>query len=259
MSPDFTILLLRGLARERRHWGSLPEMLKERTGMDVITPDLPGFGEEEAVQPPVSIYETMELVRAKVLAMNPSGKKLHIVGLSLGGMLVHEWLRHHPEDLKSFVLINSSFGSASPFYKRLRWQIYKQIVDIGLIQIPREKERKILELVANNADRREEVFLDWVKIAQDREWKPVHILKQLFSAAVYRPSIAPIKTAGQEKAMAGLVVSSLGDRLMDPSCPKVLAKSLSVPMVSHPWAGHDLGVDDPEWLVDRLVEFWDAL
>ena len=251
MSPDSSILLLRGLARERRHWGPMPEWLQEKTGMKVIAPDLPGFGEEYELAPPTKIKDTMEIVRAKVKAKLKPEEKLHIVGVSLGGMVVHEWLRHYPEELNSFVLINSSFGSCSPFYKRLRWQIYKQIVDLSLIQVPRERERKILEIVANSADRREEVFLDWVKIAQDRPWKPMNVLKQILGAALYRPPLVEAK-------IPGLIVSSLGDRLMDPSCPKALAKVLKVPMVSHPWGGHDLGVDDPKWLVDRLVEFWRA-
>ena len=245
MNPN-PIVLLRGLTRESRHWGLVPEMIQQKTGRKVITPDLPGFGEEENAIPPHSIRQAMEMVRQKAGFQGP----IDIVGLSLGGMIVYEWLRHYPGELNSFVLINSSFGSCSPFYKRLRWQIYRDIVELTLIQVPRERERKILEIVANNAERREEVFLDWVKIAQERAWKPVHILKQLASAAIYRPPIAPVS------GVPGLVISALGDRLMDPSCPKKMAELLKLPMVSHPWAGHDLGVDDPQWLVDRLVEFW---
>ena len=247
MSPDQKrpIVLLRGLTRERRHWGVVPELIEKKTGRHVIAPDLPGFGEEENVIPPHTIRETMEHIRQRI----PYDQKIDIVGLSLGGMVVYDWIQQHPEKIHSFVLINSSFGSCSPFYKRLRWQIYKQIVEIGLIQIPRERERKILEIVANSAERREEVFLNWVKIAQEREWKAVHILKQLAAAALYRPPLEPAK-------VPGLIVSSLGDRLMDPSCPKAMSTQLKVPLVAHPWAGHDIGVDDPDWLVDRLVEFW---
>ena len=239
------IVLLRGLTREKRHWGSVPEMLQQRTGRHVFAPDLPGFGEEEKVIPPHSIRETMEHIRQ----YQTYDQKIDLVGLSLGGMVAYEWLRQHPEQINSIVLINSSFGSCSPFYKRLRWQIYRQIVEIALIQVPRERERKILEIVANSAERREEVFINWVKIAQEREWKPVHILKQLAAAALYRPAIEPLK-------IPGLIISSLGDRLMDPSCPRSMAQQLKIPMVAHPWGGHDLGVDDPQWLVDRLVEFW---
>lgn len=248
MNPNTSILMLRGLARERRHWGTVIDMIQQQTEKEVLTPDLPGFGNESEVEPPMSIRQTMEMIRQKLGAP----KKLDIVGLSLGGMVVHEWVRHYPEEINSFVMINSSFGSISPFYKRLRWQIYKQIIDISLAQFPRERERKILEIVANSAERREEVLLDWVKVAQERNWNPVHVLKQISAAAIYRPSIEPLKTSG-------LVLSCLGDRFMDPSCPATLAKALKVPLISHPWAGHDLGVDDPKWLVDRLAEFWKSL
>lgn len=243
------IVLLRGLTREKRHWGEVTELIEKQTGRHVFAPDLPGFGEEEKVIPPHSIHETMEHIRQNVTY---SGQQIDVVGLSLGGMVVYDWLLSHPEQIHSFVLINSSFGSCSPFYKRLRWQIYKQIVEIALIQVPRERERKILEIVANSAKRREDVFINWVKIAQDRAWNPVHILKQLAAAALYRPPLEPAK-------IPGLIVSSLGDRLMDPSCPKAMADKLKLPLVAHPWAGHDIGVDDPQWLVDRLVEFWSGL
>ena len=245
MNPDCRILLIRGLTREGRHWGQVPNQLSQKMNEPVCTADLPGFGEAADEMPPLTILQTMEVVRSRTKAQ----KKLHLVGLSLGGMVVYEWVRRHPEEIQSFVLINSSFGSLSPFYKRLRWQIYKQIVDLTLAQGARERERRILEIVANNAERREEVLLDWVKIAQDKNWKSLHILKQLAAAARYRPSMKPV-------SVPGLVISSLGDRLMDPSCPKTMAQRLEVPMVTHPWAGHDLGVDDPQWLVDRLVDFW---
>ena len=49
-----------------------------------------------------------------------------------------------------------------------------------------------------------------------------------------------------------LVVASANDPLCDPECPRRLALRFGAPLVTHPRAGHDLSVDDPEWLAGQV-------
>ncbi len=48
-------LLLRGLGREKRHWGSFPEALERKLGARVLALDLPGFGTENARPSPATV------------------------------------------------------------------------------------------------------------------------------------------------------------------------------------------------------------
>jgi alpha-beta hydrolase superfamily lysophospholipase len=52
-----------------------------------------------------------------------------------------------------------------------------------------------------------------------------------------------------------LVLNGAADRLVDPRCSRALAARWGAELHVHPHAGHDLPLDEPEWLVDRLVEW----
>jgi hypothetical protein len=52
-----------------------------------------------------------------------------------------------------------------------------------------------------------------------------------------------------------LVVASASDRLVDPACSVLLARRWKVPLRVHPSAGHELALDDPEWLADLCAAF----
>jgi hypothetical protein len=54
------------------------------------------------------------------------------------------------------------------------------------------------------------------------------------------------------------MINSLGDRLAHESCSTAIASKLSVPLITHPDAGHDLPMDDPEWLISQFKN-WDGI
>jgi pimeloyl-ACP methyl ester carboxylesterase len=69
-------------------------------------------------------------------------------------------------------------------------------------------------------------------------------LRQLWAAARYRaPAQAPAPT---------LILASRNDALVDPSCSEELARRWRVPVRMHASAGHDLTLDDPDWVVDQI-------
>ena len=49
-----------------------------------------------------------------------------------------------------------------------------------------------------------------------------------------------------------LVLSSAGDRLVNPLCSTRLAAAWQTAHAQHPWAGHDLPHDDGEWVCRQL-------
>ncbi|MGZ5183361.1 MAG: alpha/beta fold hydrolase, partial [Ramlibacter sp.] len=75
-------------------------------------------------------------------------------------------------------------------------------------------------------------------------------LRQLWAAARYRAPDRP-------PAVPLLLLASAGDRLVHPSCSARLADRWEVPLRLHPWAGHDLPLDDPAWVLDHVLS-WSA-
>jgi len=52
-----------------------------------------------------------------------------------------------------------------------------------------------------------------------------------------------------------LLLASAGDQLVSLKCSQALAAAWQCPIQTHPWAGHDLPLDDPPWVIAR-VQAW---
>jgi pimeloyl-ACP methyl ester carboxylesterase len=240
-----TWILLRGLGREKGHWGTFVDRLTETFPKDKILPlDLPGTGELHAMHSPGHLSEICTFMRAQVDNKARSGSPRRLVALSLGGMVAMEWMRQSPGDLASCVLVNSS-SPESPIYNRLRWQIWSAFARLVAQPVVRERERAIINLVMNNPEAREIALPLWTKIAIEHPLRVLNILQQLRAATTARPlHSAP--------SVPVLILSGLGDRLVDPSCSEKLHARWGWPIHRHPWAGHDLTWDDPEWVLRML-------
>lgn len=53
-----------------------------------------------------------------------------VVAVSMGGMIAMDWCDRFPEDFSKVVLINSSAGNLTPFYKRLKTTALKSILPL---------------------------------------------------------------------------------------------------------------------------------
>ena len=90
-------LLLRGLAREQRHWGRFPDALRSQLPDDqVFCLDLPGTGTEHQRKSPLEIAGIARDVRARfagLRAQHPGPWRL--LAVSLGGMVAMQWCADH--------------------------------------------------------------------------------------------------------------------------------------------------------------------
>ena len=73
MAPHPHWLLLRGLVRERRHWGDFPAELAAHTGAEVLALDLPGVGTERDRPSPTRIPEIVDDLRARFAPVRGAG------------------------------------------------------------------------------------------------------------------------------------------------------------------------------------------
>ena len=242
-------IFLRGLVRESAHWDGFPEGFSEgiRNG-GVFLADLPGNGRHWRLPSPDSITELMEFARREALAAEAGAstptRPRYLFAISLGGMVALEWLHQYPQEIAGAVLVNTSLRGLSPIYQRLCWRAWPALLTTALQRQPQARERAILELTSHQATKpglveaRAEAY-------QRHPISPLNLVRQLKAAASYRP---PPHSPGPPL----LLLNSRGDRLVDPACSQAIARHWHAPLATHPWAGHDLPLDDPAWIIAEV-------
>lgn len=250
LAADIPVLLIRGLTREQRHWGGFRPLLAGALANPVLSFDFAGSGELYQQRSPCSISELRQSVRAQLQQAAEFNGKVHLVAISLGGMLAADWAAQYPAEVASVSLINSSARPLSAFYQRLRWQNYPQLLRSVVVNAAK-REQLILQLTSAVPAQHSGVVANWQLWQQQRPVSKLNALRQLWAAsrfAVPPPPQCPT-----------LLLSSLGDTLVSPQCSRDLARYWQVAHKQHPWAGHDLALDDPGWLVRQLAAFIDKV
>ncbi len=255
------VFLLRGLAREARHWGQFVADLQasydERGAkVRIETIDLPGCGRHSEMLAPLSIEATADFAREKMKEIlvreaesgeKPADRRV-LVAISLGGMVAASWLSRYPTDFHAAVLINSSYRGVSKIHERLKWQSWWRVPGILKSDDVETRERHILNWVSNVEERRQHALPDWVRIQHSRPVSKLNLGIQLAAAARFS---APAKIS-----VPLLVLASEQDRMVNPECSKAIAKRYDAPLLLHRTAGHDLPLDDGPWVASKIAE-WD--
>ncbi len=244
-----TWLLLRGLTREAAHWGGFVAQLQQALPQArILTLDLPGNGRLNALRSPTDVAAMVAWCRAELAQRGVAGP-VHVLAMSLGAMVAAEWACRAPQELAGGVLINTSLRPFSPFYRRLRPRNYRRLLRLLLGgAAPWMWERAILEMTSNRPAERAEVLSAWTATRLQHPVGAANALRQLLAAARYR-------ARPQAPAVPLLLLASEQDRLVDVRCSKALAQRWGSPLRLHPWAGHDLPLDDPAWVVAQLRDW----
>lgn len=244
-------ILLRGLTREARHWGAFPEVLAARCPhVPIVAIDLPGNGKlnNEPSPPDVATMAAACRARARALGLAPP---FGVVAMSLGAMVTAQWAHDTPEELAAAVLVNTSLRPHSPFHHRLQAAAWPGLLRVALTRDARRREQAVWSLTSRRPEAdRDATVAAWSAIHQDRPVATINGLRQLWAAARYRaPAHAP------EVPM--LMLCGAGDRLVNPDCSAAIAGAWHATLRTHPWAGHDLPLDDPAWVADTALAWCD--
>jgi pimeloyl-ACP methyl ester carboxylesterase len=242
-----TWILLRGLTREARHWGQFPAVLRDTVQMDsLLQLDLPGNGALAQMRAPAEVARIVTALRLGVVQSGVPGP-YRVLAMSLGGMVATAWALRYPGEIERLVLVNTSMRPYSRFYERLRPAAWPSLIRVALDWRDAEGQAEAL-IHARTCERRDTLADDldtWRAIRASRPVSRANALRQLWAAARYAARGVP--------SCAVLVVSARGDRLVNPVCSARLARAWNAQQVEHPWAGHDLPHDDPQWLVATLL------
>ncbi|QGZ56223.1 alpha/beta fold hydrolase [Paraburkholderia acidiphila] len=238
-------ILLRGLTRESRHWGAFATLLAAREGAMPI--DLPGNGTQAHARSPLVVDAYVDLLRADVEQRGARAPS-RVLAMSLGGMVATAWALRYPEEIERLVLVNTSMRPHSRVYERLRPSAWPALARVARYWDGNDSGNLAETLIHGlTCARRDTLAADletWRAIRAGAHVSRANALRQLAAAASFKARGAP--------RCAVLVVSSRGDRLVNPVCSARLARTWGAPHVEHPWAGHDLPHDDPQWLLDTL-------
>jgi pimeloyl-ACP methyl ester carboxylesterase len=240
-------VLLRGLTREAGHWGGFPQRLQEALGEPVLPLDLPGNGSRHAERSPTSIAALAADLQARI-AQLALPRPPAVLALSLGAMVAIEWARRNAGAARGLVLVATSLRPLAPMHWRLRPRAAARLLGGLLAGDARRLEQAVLELTS--AGRDPAVLDDWLALRARHPVGRANAMRQLFAAARYRTTARPICPT--------LLLAGRGDRLVDPRCSARLAEAWNAPLDLHPWAGHDLPLDDPAWVVERVVRWRDT-
>lgn len=244
---------MRGLSRARGHWGAFADDFRARfPGTVVELPDLPGTGERRAVRAPLSIAGALASVRSEIFAGIFAGisteHPVWLVGLSMGSMVAYEWMRRYPAEVAGAVLINTSMGGLSRPWRRLRPSAAVTLLRVAAVTDPRMREQRLFDLTSTRPDLAGVTVSAWAELARQQPVRRINVARQLLAAARYRAR--PFPTASPTL----LLLTSRGDRLVDPGCSRALARAVpGATLHEHPTAGHDLPLDDPAWVLDTIA------
>lgn len=243
-SAHTPVLLIRGLLRESRHWLSFPLLLSEQLKRPVFTLDLPGCGLLNLQRSATSVPAMRAQLQQQWAEGYPQyqGQAVHLVAISMGGMLALDWALAAPEQVKSLVLMNSSSAGLNPFWQRLQPRNYLKVL-LCLLAGPLKREELIWQMTVNSP-LQPDILKQWQQWAIEQPVSRVNALRQLWAASRFRLTRQPDCPV--------TVVSGLADQLVSPRCSQALAEQLNAVLLTHAEAGHDLPLEAGPWLADVI-------
>lgn len=238
------VLFIRGLTRETRHWRGLPEKYQTKyPEHKVYSIDLPGAGEFCEMTSPRKLDDYVEFLRKEIQSRSILGKVV-LIGISMGGMIGLRFAELYPEEIEKVFVINASAGNLSSYSERFNLKELKTLLKIFTTKDLPLKEEMTLKLTTEHFKVTKDVVDEFVAIQHSAPVKPLSGINQLWAASrfkITKPLSVPV-----------VIISGLKDRLVAPKCPKKLSEILKAKLVTHPSAGHDLPLDEPDWLLSEL-------
>ena len=257
-SDTHYFILIRGLIRSRFHWHTFPKTFSANLDQSnishkVITLNIAGNGERFDEKTPLTIEamasdacnEIMTLLNDS-LGLSGHDPKIHLVGISMGGMIAShlaKLLIAQDRPPSSLHIINSSFSDVASLLKRFKLKAGLSLVT-HLTSIS-QREQCILKWTSNKEDT-EQLAEAWIKEAKQHPISLRNGLVQLYAA-----SRCPIP---EKPEVLCRVYGSVNDRLVDFECSKQIAEKWQVPLLIANKSGHDLSLDEPEWLAESISQ-----
>jgi len=245
-------VLLRGMSRESGHWGAFPEhLLRELRALQpssqVISLDLPGTGTLRGQPSPTQVSAIVDACRAE-LQRRGVGGRVSVVGMSLGVAVLSDWANRYPAEVEAGVLINPSLRPFSELFRKSRPLNYLGLALLSLSRFSaRMREERVLSLTTRLTPP-QAVIDRWLELQRQHPLGVRNTARQLLASVRYRASRT-------RPAAPMLLLCSKGDNLVDWRCSQAISRAWGAPLRLHTKAGHDLPLDDPQWVARSVAEW----
>ena len=268
-------VLLRGLGRDQRHWGTFYPQFKQHFAKDKHSVvDTLGNGEWSRYKSPLVITQYTDHCRKQLLQTQPEQRHgirfdnqaleaqpensihqkplFYLVALSLGGMIALDWSKRFPNEIGGVILINSSAANLTSWYQRINvMTLAKLMIKICGGKIFSWKkhhiEHAILLATSNNQLCPKQVDL-WEGFRQQYHTSLENLCRQLLAASrFYVP---------KGLTTSPLILTSKNDRLVSSVASKQLHQHLGGKLAVHSSAGHDLPLDDAAWVISQIEGYF---
>lgn len=239
------LLMVRGLARTARHWGSIVSLLADR--FRVVVFDNRGIGRSSVPLPP---YSTDSMADDAVAVLDAVGlDSAHVFGVSLGGMIVQKVALRHPNRVRSLVLGCTRAGPSAP---KLPHTSVAALV--GAMRL--SPERAVLEtapliLSRGFIARHPEVPQRWAELAISEPPTRRGVFGQLLAAARHDAA-----RHLRDIRVPVLAITGDVDRLIPPECSEDIVRRVADARLQLlPGVGHDFPTEMPEQTAQLLTDF----
>lgn len=235
------LLMLRGLARGKHHWGEFTTRLQEAfPDKQVVAIDLAGNGDRFNETSPTTIHDAVEDIRQQLIAKNLQ-PPFDVLSLSLGGMITLQWL-HENREIEKAVIMNPSHAQL-PLFQRMRPRAILTLLTAVLILPARIRERLIFGLNANQPPLPATIER-WVKLSLNQPVSLANLINQIKTARTFTTHL-------NIDSSRALLLASTSDRLVNVKCSESIANSFNLNIIYHPTAGHEISLDDPDWVIEQ--------
>ncbi len=245
------LILLRGLGRDALHWKTLLTALKKiMPDVEIVTPDLPGAGCLYDIKSPKNIEAYPSFLERQLIQITQKSiqalqeEEWCVIGLSLGGMVALQWASNRPKLFKKIILMNTS-SRLNPVLERFR--LFEVLKKIGLFKVTdvEQREEAIYQLTCHKQPMEKQLISDWVAIQNKHPVSFTNIIRQLHAASRF--------SLPKEEFLPPIhVLFSETDSLVSKECSLSIIDYYHATYDCHPWAGHDLPQDDPEWVAEKV-------
>lgn len=255
-------LLLRGLVREQRHWREFKSIFAQKTGARIYTLDHPGIGTESGRDCPYNVpaimrddRERFANLQKEVLAQT-GDSNWALCSISLGSMVALQWASEYSNDFSKIVITNTSVKTLCTSFERFTLKSLLNVPKLFFNSDKFTRERTILSMTSNmhSQSSLNAIAQEYSQFSLEHSKFKKTGLAQLKAGSSF--VIPENLYHSHNKNIKWLVLNSINDRLVNANCSKKIAKFLNAPIYFHEKAGHDLSLDDPNWMTDTIIRYF---
>ncbi|MFM2485935.1 alpha/beta fold hydrolase [Celerinatantimonas yamalensis] len=226
------VVLIRGMLGECRYWEYFKQLVEQRLQRPVFLLSLAKSGTSLE---PLSLVTLIEQHREQLCQLTGQGD-CHLVSLSLGASVALCWQQMYPDEVKSCTLINPLVTVKQRRWQPLLWWLLFKIMVFS--RWPGDQQTRWLHRLSA-----------WPSLHSQLATSETHSID--FKALTQHLYEMPIA----EPMVPLQLLVSRHDKWISSEVSYQLADIWQAPLFPHLSAGHDLPLDDPRWVCEKLTDW----